>query len=329
MVALAAALLPRAAGAAPPPLVIYGAIGYDVAMGRAFQKATGIPTRVVHMSTGPLLARVAAENRNPQWDIVWLDGAQGTRGLADQRLLAPFAPRARWNALGVRLQPRDNAYVVTAATVAGVIVVNTRLLAPAARPGTWNDLLSPALRNAVGMDNPAISGPTFPFVAGIMRWQGGVPRGKAWFRKLKANGLRVYNTNAVTLRALQFGQIKVGIVQSSAAVAAKARGEPFDIVYPNPVSLLPRTIGISAHASPQVRKEAEKFIAFVLSRPGQHVAFTGDPSGDSDFNPLLRGEHPNPGVPPLDRVTTQTIRPSVWGAREAPLVSWFTAHIVH
>lgn len=317
------------AASAAQPLVIYAAIGYDEAMGKAFQQATGIPTKVVDMSTGPLLARVEAEKQNPQWDIAWIDGDQGMRTLASEGLLKPFAPKVDWNAIGARLQPEDHAYVVDAASVAGVIVVNNKLLPKAAWPKSWNDLLKPAYRNTVGMNNPAISGPTYSVVAGMMQWQGGVPQGQAWFKKLKANGLHVFDTNDNTLRALGFGQIKVAIVQNSAGIGMKAEGKPFDVVYPTPVTLLPRTIAISAHASPEVQKEAEQFIEFLLSKQGQQVALTGDPNGDSDFNPVIKGVSPNSAVPPLDNVKTQNVDPTVWGPREAKVVSWFTDNIVH
>lgn len=317
------------AASAAAPLVVYSAIGYDTAMGKAFQKATGIPTKVVDMSTGPLLARVEAEKQNPQWDIAWFDGAEGMRTLASEGLLKPFAPKADWNATGARLQPKDHAYVVSATTIAGAVVVNSSLLPKAAWPKSWDDLLTPAYRNAVGMNNPAISGPTYPLVAGMMQWQGGVPQGQAWFKKLKANGLHVFNTNGPTLRALGFGQIKIAIVQNSAGIGRKAKGKPFDIVYPNPVSLLPRTIAISAHASPEVQKEAEQFIEFLLSKQGQQVALTGDPNGDSMFNPVIKGVAPNPGMPMLDKIKAQNVDPTVWGPREAKVVSWFTDNIVH
>lgn len=50
-------------------ITVYAAIGYDQKVVDAFTKATGIPVKLVDLSTGPLIARVQAEKQNPQWDV--------------------------------------------------------------------------------------------------------------------------------------------------------------------------------------------------------------------------------------------------------------------
>ncbi|APZ43411.1 ABC transporter substrate-binding protein [Acidihalobacter ferrooxydans] len=317
------------AAQAAEPLVVYSAIGYDIAMGKAFEKATGIPVKMVDMSTGPLLARVQAEKQNPQWDIAWIDGAAGMRNMAAQGMLAPYAPKVDWNALGRDIQPADHAYVGSAASLACVIVVNKQRVPKADWPHNWGDLTNPKYRGMIGMNNPAVSGPTYPCVAGRMVALGSEKAGKAWFLGLKANGLKTFATNGVTLRALDNGVIKVAIVQNSAGIGRMLKGLPYEVIYPNPVTLLPRTIGISAHTSPQVRAEAEKFIDFLLSKEGQAVAQKGDPTGDSLFYPVVAGVAALPGIPPLSGVTVQTANPAVWGPREGSIDRWFTNHIVH
>ena len=315
---------------AAQPLVVYAAIGYDTAMGEAFQKATGIPTKVVDGSTGPLLAKVAAEKQNPQWGIIWVDGAEGMRALANEKLLKSYAPKVDWNKIGAELQPKDGAYTATAVSIAGAIVVNTKKLPNKADwPTSWDDLLKPAFKGKVGMNNPAISGPTYPMVAGMMQWQGGVKQGEAWWKKMKANGVKVFDTNGPNLRALGLGVTSVTIAQDSAGIGQKLKGHPFEVIYPKPVSLLPRTIAISAGASAEVQKEAEQFIDFVMSPAGQKIALTGDAGGDSLFNPLVKGEAPDAGVVSVSTLKTQYLDPMVWGSREASVVTWFTNNIVH
>ncbi len=331
LIAGSAALCGVAAAAeTAQPLVVYAAIGYDTAMGKAFEKATGIPTKVVDGSTGPLLAKVAAEKQNPQWGIIWVDGAQGMRALASEGLLKAYAPNVSWNRIGAELQPKDQTYTATAVSIAGAIVVNTRKLPNKADwPTSWDDLLKPEFKGKVGMNNPAISGPTYPMVAGMMQSQGGVEQGKTWWKKMKANDIKVFDTNGPNLRALGLGVTSVSIAQNSAGIGRKMKGQPFEVIYPNPVSLLPRTIAISAGASPVVQKEAEKFIDFVMSPEGQKIALTGDAGGDSLFNPLVKGEAADAGVPPLTSYKTQYLDPTVWGPREATIVTWFTNNIVH
>lgn len=311
------------------PLIIYAAVGYDQSVVRAFEQRTHISVKLVTMSTGPLLARVTAEAKNPQWDMIWFDGAEAIQHLADQGLLVRYVPQVRWTKMGRLLQPANHHYVVTAATLAGVLVINTQKLPKSQWPWRWNMLFNPRYHHKVGMNNPAISGPTYPFVAGILKWQGSVDAGKKWFDKLKSNGLRVYAKNAVTLRALQFGEIDVAIVQDTAGLGRSLSGLPFQVIYPSPVTLLPRVIGISKSSSMEAQQEAKRFIRFLLSAKGQKAAKQGDPLGDSNYYPLIEGVSPRKSVPSLSKVSVQRVRPSVWGKKEPHLVEWFENRIVH
>ena len=94
------------------------------------------------------------------------------------------------------------------------------------------------------------------------------------------------------------------------------------------MTLLPSAIGIDSKASPAVQAEAEQFVEFVLSKQGQHVMQTGDPTGDSLYYPVLKGVKPLPALPSLARVKTQSINPYTWGPREPTINSWFDSTIV-
>src|SRR3984893_16462719 len=64
-----------AATAAKVTLVVYSAQGYDSAMTKAFTAATGIPVKLDDNSTGPLLTQIEASKNNPNWGLLWVDGA--------------------------------------------------------------------------------------------------------------------------------------------------------------------------------------------------------------------------------------------------------------
>jgi iron(III) transport system substrate-binding protein len=162
-----------------------------------------------------------------------------------------------------------------------------------------------------------------------MQTFGGEAAGKAWFKRLKASGMKVFRTNGVTLRALEYGVIDVALVQSTSGTGRMLSGLPFKVIFPKPVTLLPRTIGISSHASAQVRAEAKRFVAFLLSRRGQALALSADIKGGSNFYPLVAGIAPRPGMPSLHGVAVQIADPQVWGRRESEINRWFTDHIVH
>jgi iron(III) transport system substrate-binding protein len=311
-------------------LVVYSAQGYDHAMVAAFQKATGIPVKLDDNSTGPLLTQIYASKNNPNWGLLWVDGATAFAGLDQEGLLQKgFEPAVSWDSLGQQSLPSDKSYTPTGVTLMAAVVYNTTKVKNP--PTSWAQLLSSQWKGAVGMNDPSQSGPTYPFIAGMMNYLGGVSQGEQFYTKLKANGLVINPTNGPTLQALTSGRIKLALVQSSAGIGATfgpSGDKDLTVKYLNPVTLLPSAIGIDAKAPAQERKEAEKFIEYVLSPAGQHVMQTGDPYGDSLYYPVINGVSPLPELPSLASVKTQTINPYTWGPQEGTINTWFDSNIV-
>jgi iron(III) transport system substrate-binding protein len=314
-------------GSAKVPLVVYSAQGYDKAVTAAFAKATGIPVKLDDNSTGPLLTQIYASRNNPNWGLLWADGATAFAGLDQLGLLARgYEPSVSWNSLGTQSLPKDKSYTPTGVTLMPVVVYDKRKVP--APPSTFADLLQPKWKGVVGMNDPSQSGPTYPFIAGVMNYLGGVSQGERYFSQLKANGLIVHPTNGETLQALTSGQIKLALVQSSAGTGAALADKNLAVKYLTPATILPGAIGIDAKASPQVQKEAQQFISFVLSPAGQKAMQSGDPTGDSLYYPVINGTSPLPGLPPVTSAKTQQIDPYAWGPREGTVNTWFVANIV-
>jgi iron(III) transport system substrate-binding protein len=246
-----------AAASSKVTLVVYSAQGYDSAMTKAFTKATGIPVKLDDNSTGPLLTQIEASKNNPNWGLLWVDGATAFAGLDTQGLLLKgFEPSVQFNSLGTQSLPADKSFTPTGVTLMAALAYNkTKVTTP---PTTWQELLAPQWKGQVGMNDPAQSGPTFPFIAGMMNYLGGVGAGESYFSKLKANGLVIHPTNGPTLQALTSGQINLALVQSSAAIGAAIGAKNLGIAYLNPVTLLPSAIGIDAKAPAAEQAEAIK-----------------------------------------------------------------------
>jgi len=323
--AASAAPSPSSGSASKPTLLVYSAQGYDKNTVPAFQAATGIPTKLVDDSTGPLLARIQAERANPQWGLLWVDGATAFASLDHQGLLAKKLTVPKLTSAGQSLVPADKSFVPTGATMACTIVYDSHAVSKP--PTTWQQLLSSALKGKVGMNDPAVSGPTYPCVAGLMNYLGGVSQGEAFLKKLKANGLHVSKTNPDTLHLLATGQISIALIQSSAAAGAAKQSSALRVAYLPQVTLLPGAIGVDAKAPSAVRQEAQQFIDFVLSGAGQKQMQTGDPMGDSLYWPVVPGTSPLSGLTPLAQISSQHIDPYLWGPREPAINNWFTANI--
>src|SRR5262249_35550799 len=150
----------------------------------------------------------------------------------------------------------------------------------------WSDLLKPAFKNASAENDPAFSGPAFPLISGMMLRMGGLAKGEAYYTALKANGVKIFQTNDPTLHSVQTGARLIAIVQDSAYYAAKATGAPLAIVYPKSgVTVLPGVVAINAKSKHV--KAAEAFVNYILSQAGQNTMVHDPNDSDSFFAPII------------------------------------------
>ncbi len=325
------------AHAAPETLNVYAALDYSTDVTKGFTAKTGIAVNLVALSTGPLLAKIQAEKNNPQWGIYWADGAEPCAAFDLDKQLLPYQPKSvRFNPIGVKLQPKSHAYTVPGYTeMVGVVYNASKVSAPK----SWDDLTSAAYKGKVGMNNPSISGPTFPFIAGLMDQMGGEQAGKDYLTKLKANGLVVNAKNGPTLHALEVGQIQVALVQSSAAInevntfkAKPVVGYTPKVVFLSKTTLLPSCLAIDAHVAAGQIGAAKQFVDYVLSSEGQALMAKGAPDGDSLFWPTVQGRFPIPGLatataPSFASGKVAIVNPYTWGPLQGEVDDWFTKNI--
>ncbi|HUZ19612.1 MAG TPA: extracellular solute-binding protein [Acidimicrobiales bacterium] len=324
------------AGAAPKttrtsqvvPLVVYSAQGYDKLVTSTFSKKYHIPVNLDDNSTGPLLTQIEASKNNPKWGLLWVDGATAFAALDDQGLLFKgYEPNVSWNTLGLDSLPKDKSYTPSGVTLVAAIVYDaSKVKNP---PTSWQQLLTPQWRGRVGMNDPSQSGPTYPLIAGMMNYFGGVKQGESFFSKLKANGLVINPTNGPTLAALASGQIELALVQSSAGTGATFTDHHLKVEYLKPATLLPGVMGIDSKAPAAEQAEAKLFEQYVLSPAGQKEMQFGDPTGDSLYYPVINGITGRKALPPLPPASVlQSIDPYKWGPLENAVNAWFTANVV-
>src|SRR5260370_7990184 len=310
-------------------LTLYSAQGYDSDMAKAFQAQTGITTKLVDDSTGNLLAKIAAEGNNPQWDVAWFDGNVTMQSLDDQGLLLKWQSPNSGNLTtqGMKYVPSDGSYYPTGLTTVGAIAYNKNHIPAAGLPNDWTDLLKPAYKNLIAMNDPAYSGPTYPLIAGVAQLLGGEQQGKQYFQQLKANGLKIFQTNDSTLNSVETGAREFGIVQDSAIYGAIKAGQPLGIIFPaSGVIGLPGVISVSANT--QHKGCAEQFVNWVLSTAGQSVMTHHDPTdGDRYFIPVVQSV--TNGVDrKFSGINYVDLNESQWAALNAEFNKWFHATIV-
>lgn len=320
----------NSATAAPKELVFYSAQGYDDAMAKAFQAKTGIKVNLVDMSTGPLVAKIEAEKSNSHWDVAWFDGDATMQALDNEGLLLQgWTPSDASNLTqqGQSLVPADKAYYPTGISAAAAIGVNTKTVPASERPKDWKDLLNPNFKNAVAMNDPSVSGPTFPYVAGILNMMGDA-QGKQFFTSLKNNGLKVGQTNKVEIASLLSGQVKAITVQDTALISSKAKGNPIEIIYPSSgVFTLPCVIAINKNAPDA--EAAKQFVEYALSQEGQKVML--DPKnggGDSYVKTVITGVEAD-SARQDNGANWIKVDPVKSAQTENDLKKWFNDNITH
>ncbi len=327
--ASAAAELPASQCNKSTGLTVYSAQGYDSDSTKAFQKDTGITTKLVDDSTGNLLAKIAAEGNNPQWDVAWFDGNVTMQNLDNQGYLLKWKSNnvGNYTAQGTDLVPSDDAYYPSGLTGAGVIIYN-KAKAPATLPADWNDLLNPAYKNQIEINDPALSGPSYPFIAGIAQLQGSEDKGKTFFTSLKANGVHAFMTNDLTLTSVKTGAKEFGVVQDSAYYGELANGDTnIGVIFPSSgVAELPSEMGIAANGAHQAC--AQQFVDYIMSKQGQQSMVNHDPTdGDTYFINLITGV-----TPVVTRQTTGInffkLDVQKWASVEDEFKQWFHDNIV-
>lgn len=286
----ALAALALTASAHAETIVLYSALDFAEPAAKAFAKKTGNEVKLVSLSTGELLGKVSAEGRNPQFDLLWVEGSAVMARLASEGILKgepDIAPKVKYTAMGKKLVPANFGFYPASLT-GTAIAVNTKKVDAKDLPKSWADLEKFAPN--VAAKDPNFSGPAFQWLAGLFQTNGEAA-GKAMLAKVLTNkALSGIPSGGQVNKLMLAGDAKVAIQQDSSAYGLAAKGEPVSVIYPTDGAVaLPSSIGVAAASKNEATAKA--FIEFVLSAEGQ-AAMLSDGGGDSFFDTLIEGVSP-------------------------------------
>ncbi len=291
--------------AARVELVLYATLDSAPAIAEAFTEETGIPVRVVRLSTGPLLARIAAEGHRPNWTLAWFEGDIAAAALDRAGVLERHIPsQVPWNAVGRALVPASGSWVPTGVTLAGARIVRKGSAGP------------------MGMPDPSISSAAYPLLAGMLHEAGGWPAGRERVAQLLTGRIRLAPTGPALIAQLEAGRIGSALIQSSTAYAL-ARSDPsIEVIVPRRAVLLPSVLMIAREAAADRREDADRFIAFVLSPRAQRLRLDSG-AVDSHYWPVVEGVQAREPLPPLSTLSTVHLDPDHWAPLQARVLAWF------
>lgn len=238
---------------------------FDGIIAPLFEAATGYKVELVVGNGAEIMSRVQAEKGNPHWDVVWIDAMPSIYGLGQEgQLLEGWTPDNAANLTEAykAYVPDNGIYYPTGAHAAGVIVYNKNIYTEEQAPKTWNDFASETFKDDIGMADPAVAAPAFPFVAKFFS-DLQMDAGKSFFDSMFANGLRVYPKNPNVAAALTSGEIKAAALQESNAYSLVNAGEPIGIVWPEEGA--PASVRVAAIQKDSKNMNAAKaFVNFLL-----------------------------------------------------------------
>ena len=236
---LLAAALPACSpnGPARERLVVYTAAEADQlpAYQEAFAHAhPEIELVWVRDSTGIVTAKLLAEKKAPQADVVFALAATSMMLLDQQGLLADYTAK---NATRVDPRFRDPgqpAHWTGEALWSAALCVNT---VEAQRRGlpipvSWEDLTKPVYRRAITMPNPASSGTGYLAVAAWLQIFG---EGKGWqfMDALNKNVTEYAHSGSKPCKDAARGETPIGISIDFRAAQMKGQGYPIAVVVPS------------------------------------------------------------------------------------------------
>jgi iron(III) transport system substrate-binding protein len=234
---------------------------------REYEKRTGVRVNAVYdteetKSTG-LANRLIAEKTRPQADVFWSNEPVRTLVLKSRDVLAPYrSPSAE--GIPTSLLDKDGYWTGFSARLR-VIAYNTKLVKAEEAPRSVFDLADPKWRGLVAIADPRFGSTSFHVAA--LYAMAGDEKMDDFFRRLKANGVRVVDGNSVVRDLVVRGEVKVGLTDTDDVNVAVEDGQPIAMVLPDKnglgVPVMPNMVSLIANGPHP--DEGRRLIDYLLS----------------------------------------------------------------
>ncbi|WP_238084738.1 ABC transporter substrate-binding protein [Pseudescherichia vulneris] len=244
-------------------LTVYTAGPGSLAKGLAagYEKKTGVKVNIFQATTGKVMARLEAEQANPQADILISASWDTAEDLHNRGWLLPYQSQ---NAEKVPANLKTSDYVAQGISALG-IVWNSKSGTP--EPKEWQDLTTGDFKDKVTTPDPALSGASLDLLIGLQNGMGDA----AWklFEQLKQNGMVVSGPNAQAVTpVMQGAKAAVFGAVDYVSYGNIAQGESLKVIFPASGTVIaPRPMMILK--TTQHADDAKAFVDYVLSPEGQ------------------------------------------------------------
>ena len=261
----------------------------------AFEKQTGISVRVRTNDSVVLADQILQEGKASPADVYISENSPEIMSLQEHGLLAKLpasilsqvpaddsSPTGHWVGVALRISS---------------LVYNPSLVKASALPATVLDLAEPKWKDKVAI---APSDSDFPPIVSAVRVRYGPAKAATWLAGLKRNA-RTYQDEEAVVAAVNSGDVATGIINHyywyrlRLEIGAKAMHSELHFFPSSDVGSITNISGAAMLATSKNKADAERFVAFLVSRQGQKILASGD---DYEY-PARPDVPPNPELPPL------------------------------
>lgn len=242
----------------------------------AFTRASGIKVSVRHDDEATLANQLLQEGNRTPADVFFTENSPPLEALQGKGMLAPVAPDTLGDVPATYSSARGDWVGVSAR--ASTLVYNTSQLSPAQLPGSLLDLATPAWKGRVGY---APAETDFqPLVTAVTKMDGPA-RATAWLQGLKANA-KALEDNESLVAAVNNGTVAAGVMNTyywyrlRDEVGAAGLHSALQSFGPGDPGNLVDVSGAGVLAASKRSAQAQRFLAFLVSAPGQQIIATSE-----------------------------------------------------
>jgi len=222
-----------------------------------------ITFHVLRLSTGDMGARLLAEAKNPQTDVVWGFAVTNMLDPRIQAMLQPYLPKAAAK-LPAIYKGADKKWFAATGYMAALCVNTDRLKSKnLPMPTSWKDLTNPVYKGEVVMPNPAASGTGYLQIAAMLQGLGD-KAGWQLIEDLNKNVAQYTSSGSKPCKMARTGEYAVGASFAFPAMQSIEAGYPIKMVIPSD------WVGYELEASGLMKtskdpKDAKRFLDWTLS----------------------------------------------------------------
>jgi iron(III) transport system substrate-binding protein len=243
------------------------------ALASAFSKATGIPVAIRSDDEGTLAAQIIQEGSKSPADVFVTENSPPLEALAERGLLSKVDPAALAKTSATYSAPNKDWEGVSARV--STMVYNTSDLKPSQLPRSIMDLASPKWKGKLAL---APTETDFQPIVTAVAARYGRAAAEKWLQALRANAAgHIYPDNESLVSEVNSGQAQLGVINHyywyrlRDEIGAKKVHSAEHFFAPRDPGYVIDVAGAGALASSKHKSEAQKFLAFLVSKQAQEI----------------------------------------------------------